>query len=113
MSTIIKDGDEEGTVIVLLRNNDTCACLATSTSTDGGNTWSPIKYNPKLTNPTAQADIVAGSDGTTLYVSTPYSANHSLQGHNNLTILSSTDVGDTWSDALWSVGPDVRRTPFR
>ena len=62
-AVVVGSGDGEGTVIVLLRNNNTCACLATSTSTDGGETWSTIKYNPKLTNPTAQADIVAGSDG--------------------------------------------------
>ena len=80
----------------------TGSCLASSTSTDGGNTWSPIAFNPQLRNPTAQAAVIGGSDGRSLYVSTPYSSDHSLQGHNNLSLLQSTANRDGWSTA--SVG---------
>ena len=102
-----------GVVFVLLRNNGTnttaaCHCLASALSFDGGVSWRPTRFNSQLRNPGSQAAALGSSDGRVLYVSTDYSSDHSLQGHNNLSLLSSTDMGSSWSRALWSVGPSVQ-----
>ena len=63
-------------------------------SNDGGDTFGPISYDPRLLTPICQASIV--SFGGATYFSNPASNS----GRNHLTIRKSTDNTATWATSL-------------
>ena len=94
----------DGRVMTNIRNQhlDACDCRAVALSSDGGETWGDIYYDPQLPSPVCQASIV--SINNTLYFSNPASTGARV----NITVRKSLDDGTTWDDGvlIWeNVGP--------
>lgn len=83
-----------GTLVLNLRNNHlnaTCKCRAVSYSHDGGETWSPLNFDPVLISPVCEASIVRINDR--LYFSNPASTT----SRSNLTIRRTEEDSTQWS----------------
>jgi len=85
-----------GTLMANMRNDhdNACKCRGVATSDDGGDTWSPIFYDPVLIEPVCQASIVRIGDY--LYFSNPAST----VTRANITIRRTAPQSTTWVSSL-------------
>ena len=85
----------DGSVLLNMRNEwDQGNQRAVSVSEDGGETWSPLRYDPTLVEPQCQASLLRGpqtEDGHCLLFSNPAST-----ARQTLTVRASVDDGKTW-----------------
>jgi sialidase-1 len=87
-----------GTVVVNMRNNHltACDCRASSSSSDGGKTWSAVSFVPALISPVCQASILRDSASPALFFANPASTSDRVNG----TVRRSPDSGASWSDGF-------------
>jgi hypothetical protein len=98
----------DGSVVVNMRNNHqtACQCRAYSVSRDGGESWTPIAFDPTLISPVCEASLV-NIDGT-MYFSNPASTS----ARENLTLrramnASAGAMPPAWDKATLLVAPGV------
>ncbi|MES2694573.1 MAG: sialidase family protein [Verrucomicrobiota bacterium] len=87
----------DGRVMLNMRNFHRVSQRAVSLSDDGGLSWSPIRHDPGLIEPTCQASIIAWKNGAgknLLLFSNPASVKR-----ENMTVRLSDDEGASWSHA--------------
>jgi len=74
---------------------------AIATSSDGGATWSPVRFDETLIEPVCQASLIRinneASDSDTLVFSNPASIG---KRRHRMTVRLSTDGGKTWPNSL-------------
>ena len=90
----------EGEVRMLLRSTERIGRIVTSTSQDGGRTWTPAQLTG-LPNPNAGIDVVRLRDGRLVLV-----YNHLSEGRNAIHLAVSNDDGKTWSEPIKLEGDD-------
>ena len=95
---------QDGRLMLNMRTNhlDPCNCRAVAISSDGGETFPEITYDPALIEPVCQGSIVSVNDA--LYFSNP----NSTSARVDITVKKSVDDGATWSDGelIWAdAGP--------
>lgn len=96
--TLWQGGD--GTVHMLMRSTERIGRIVTSSSADGGRTWTPARPTT-LPNPNAGIDVVRLHDGRLLLV-----YNHLAEGRDAIHLALSRDGGATWSaPTLLESGP--------
>jgi len=88
----------DGTLIMNMRSYNDKYCRATSLSTDGGETWSPIEHDLQLVESKCQASILNYGDykGKNLHL---FSNPAVPEGRTHMTIKSSFDDCGEWSNA--------------
>ena len=85
---------DRGEIRMLLRATARIGHIVSSSSTDGGRTWSPAVATT-LPNPNAGIDVVKLADGRVLLV-----YNHLASGRGAIHVAVSLDDGATWSAPL-------------
>jgi len=89
-----------GEVRMLMRSTQRIGRIVTSSSTDGGRTWTPGRPTG-LPNPNAGVDVVRLGDGRLILV-----YNHLSEGRNAIHLAVSRDEGSTWGEPrLLESGP--------
>jgi len=81
-----------GGVRMLMRSTERIGRIATSSSNDGGLTWTPARATA-LPNPNAGIDAVRLRDGRLVLV-----YNHTLRGRDAIHLAVSPDDGETWGE---------------
>ena len=80
--------------------NATCKCRGIAFSSDGGESFGNVSYDPALISPICMASLLrggaAGSAKNSIYFANPASAS----GRTNGTVRRSDDGGRTWSSSL-------------
>ncbi|MBN1420316.1 MAG: exo-alpha-sialidase [Planctomycetes bacterium] len=90
----------DGRLMLNMRNYDrTKTCRAVSTSGDGGESWSPLRWDEALVEPVCQASLLRytrapGDDRNRLIFSNP--ARAKAGDRNDMTVRLSYDEGATW-----------------
>lgn len=81
-----------GSILLNMRNAHVspCKCRGVSRSDDGGETWTPVRFDPTLISPVCEAALA--QIGSRLYFSNPASTT----ARENLTIRVSDNGGTTW-----------------
>ncbi len=84
----------DGSVYLTLRSRGGRRCRGWSRSTDGGETWSEVAFDPGLPEPSCQGSVMALGDGRLLlaHPGRPYA-------RAELTLRLSRDQGRSWSSA--------------
>jgi len=91
---------DSGEVHMLMRSTERIGRIVSSTSSDGGHTWTPAQATD-LPNPNAGIDVVKLNDGRLVLV-----YNHSLEGRRALHLSVSNDDGQSWGEPqLLEEGP--------
>ena len=96
---VVELADGEGGLLLDMRSYRGENCRAQSTSSDGGQTWTPPRNVPELVEPVCQASLIRvawpeGDQPGLLAFSNPADPQRRI----NMTVRFSTDDGDTWSD---------------
>jgi sialidase-1 len=92
---------EDGTVLLSIRNPGSIKRRAFSTSPDGSQNWSPVRFEEELFDPTCMASIVSvpasnKKDKPAILFVNPDSRNIEKHPRQNLTAKLSYDGGHTW-----------------
>jgi sialidase-1 len=92
---------EDGTVLLSIRNPGSIKRRAFSTSPDGRENWSPVRFEEELFDPTCMASMVAlapqnRNDKQAILFVNPDSRNIEKHPRQNLTAKLSYDGGYTW-----------------
>ena len=96
----------DGTVYLSMRNahaNASCACVAYALSTDGGESFGPIAYDPTLISPECEASV-AGYNGAL------YFANTASKTHRENITVRRTAAGaapTAWQQTSYLVAPGL------
>lgn len=87
---------DDGSVLMLARHWAGAACRKASVSNDGGETWSPVRDVPELTDPSCMGSVLrveAAQDQGVLLYSGPDATDRSRG-----TLWTSRDGGKTWPE---------------
>ena len=98
----------DGRLMITLRNahyNASCPCQAYSLSSDAGETWSPIAYDPNLPSPECEASVLLGPDNH-VYFANP----RNTDSRSDISVRRSqsfTPTGIVWEAAAVNVAPGL------
>ena len=93
---VVELADDQGTLLLSMRNYLGVKCRAHSISHDGGQSWGPPALDRQLPDPVCQASIVRcnwpspGKPGALLF------SNPASQTRRNMTVRMSRDDGNSW-----------------
>lgn len=102
-SLLMKD-DGQTLVCYLRDNGEAPQRIATSTSTDGGMTWSMVQDHQGLFDPGVGSDLAELPNGNWVFVH-----NDNQFGRSSLTVALSEDEGETWTYRR-HIGMDTRES---
>lgn len=86
----------DGAILLNARNQDGALWRKSAVSTDGGETWQPMREDPDVVSPPCMGSIVAYGRGQGRLPLLFLSAPHSEDSRENGTIFVSSDGGETW-----------------